>query len=69
MAGDEREQREQRLGVGEDVALVVDEREALAVGVDHRPEVGARGPHQVGDVLGVGLAVEARWPPPWTRTG
>ena len=53
-------QGEQRLGVGEDVALVVDEREALAVGVDHRAEVGARRPHEVGDVLGVGVAVEAR---------
>ena len=32
----------------EHVALVVDEREVLAVGVDHRAEVGARRPHQVG---------------------
>ena len=39
----------QRLVVGEDVALVVDERDVLAVGVDDRAEVGARGPHQVAD--------------------
>ena len=42
----QREQRQEGLLVGEDVAGVVDQGEVLAVGVEHGPEVGPGGPHQ-----------------------
>ena len=53
------EEDEQRLAVGEHVAGVVDDREVLAVGVDGRPEVGPRGPHQRRHLVGVGRLVVA----------
>ncbi len=43
------EQEQEGLVVGEDVALVVDQGDVLAAGVDDRPQVGPRRPHQVGD--------------------
>ena len=58
LGGDDQvEQEQQGLVVGEHPALVVDEGEVLAAGVDDRPEVGARGADQVGDVAGGGPAV------------
>ena len=46
---DELDEREQRLIGGERVALVVDDRRGLAVGVEDEAEVGARGAHEVAD--------------------
>ena len=47
--GHQGEQGQEGLVVGEGVALVVHDGHVLAAGVEHRPEVGARGPHQVAD--------------------
>ncbi len=48
------QEQEEGLVVGEDLALVVDEREVLPARVDDRPQVCPRGPHQVGHVAGRG---------------
>ena len=59
------QQHQQGLVVGEHRALVVDDGQVLAVGVDHRPQVGARGPDQVGDPGGVGRTVDRHHPGVW----
>ena len=59
----EAEQRHQALVVAEDAAVVVDERDALAVGAEHRPEMGARRPHQRRHPPGVLEAVEGHRAP------
>jgi len=43
---DEPQQGEQRLVVGEHLALVVDDGQVFAVRIDHRTELGARGAHE-----------------------
>ena len=52
-AGQQRQQRQQRLGVGEDVTLVVDQPELLAVRVDDPAEMAARRAHQAPTSVGV----------------
>ncbi len=58
--GDQGQQHQQGLVVGEHVAQVVDDGHVLAAGVEHRPQVGARGPHQLGHPRRAGLAVEGQ---------
>ena len=53
------EQGHQALAVAEDAAVVVDQRDAFAVGAEHRTEIGARRPHQRRHPPGVLEAVEA----------
>ena len=57
-SGHQRQQHQQGLVVGERMAQVVHDGHVLASRVEDRPQVGARGPHQLGDPGGAGLAVE-----------
>ncbi len=57
--GDQGQQHQQGLVVGQGVAQVVDDGHVLATGIEDRPEVGTRGPHQLGHPGRAGLAVEA----------
>ena len=66
---DERHEGQQRLGVGEDVALVVDEREALAVGVETAPRWAPEARTRPATSLGVGVAVEVDRARRWRRRG
>jgi hypothetical protein len=60
VVADTSDEGQQRLGVGQHPALVVDQRQVLAVGVDHRAEVGARRLDQAATRCGVLLDVEHR---------